>query len=472
MKFPLDLMPKCIRDAAEGIALYTNAPPELPVMIALGEASLAVQGLYNATAHRFDSPTSLFIMVLNRSGGLKSQISKFLNRGRKRYEDMRLPIYENLMSEYKAEYRSWELEKGDAAKEKDPMLRRQMLTQVQKEEPVPPVYPKRLVEDVTNVGLYRAFEHRGPSIGMFSTDAGAFLSGNTMADGARSKEIMTKLAKLWSGEEINRLTGEEQKDYYNRRASILWLVQGVMAEDFLSSPAFQGQGILARMLVVPIPAYVTPPANYADDDAVDGRGAVEQACNAFNTRIYELLMRDLATKGDDSHEIDAPVFPWSKDAKRLQQDWVNGYCAQYRNGQTTDEDDTNRSYYERLEEHAARLATVFAVVDGEGCVSTDHAIAAHRLVEWLTEQRQKFDDSATTDNDEHRAFEALRRWLVKRSGETVKLSALLRSGPRAFRQASERVREAAMRRADMENLLTFAVETAGNGLEVPVVQVK
>jgi hypothetical protein len=470
MTFPIRYMPQCIREAVDGIGAYTNAPPELTASVALGVAAFACQGLWNATAHRFDCNTSMFILVLNESGGLKSEISKILNVGRTRAEEIHKQTYKTALARYKAQVTDWELQRKEALKETNPLLRLQTIEQLELNPPRRPFNPSRVVEAPTVVGLTRAFQQCGPSLGLFSTDAGTFLSGTAMSDPAQGRQMVAMLSKIWSGESYDRLTGDDQVFIENKRATILWLVQGVMANDFLSNPAFAGQGILGRMLVIKAPRYMSPMATYADDrEQGAGRAKAMASANAFNTRIYELLMRDMVLKEGTVDELDPPPFPWAPDTLRMQQDWVNEYCEPRRN--RSDPSDDNLSYYQRIEEHCTRLATVMAIIDGRTCVEKSNAIAAQKLMEWVTEKLGEIDKSALPDSEETRAYEALKVFLMKHKGEVVRLRDANRNARAAFAKAPERVRNAVLRKARDEGLCTEQVETAGNGNPVAVIVV-
>ena len=469
--FPIQYFPPSIRDAVEGIRAYKNAPPELTATIALGIASHAVQGLWNATAHRFDTNTSNFFIVLMESGGLKSEITKMLDTGKDRYEQTMKDNYTRAMARYAAENEDWEIRKSRARKNPDDVARVQELIDIELERPVKPFSPKRRFEAPTVVGLTRAFQNSGPSLGMFSTDAGTFLSGTAMADAAQAKQMVSIMSKVWSGESYDRQTGDEQLSLENKRITCLWLVQGVMASEFLSSPVFGGQGILARFIVVKAPRFETEDAKYAEDDGRDAilKAQAVQASERFNNRIYELLMEGLALKTGTSDELDPPIFPWDASVLKMQQDWVNGFCKPYRNG--CSDDDENRSFYQRLEEHCARIATVMAVVEGKSAVDHASALGAQKLIEWVTTELQQLDKSYVADSDEMKAFKALRGFIESRKGAVVKERDLIRNGRAAFAKARDQVREAALRRAEAEGLVERGIAENGRGRSYAVVTV-
>lgn len=445
MTFPIHLFPKSFRDAVEGLHAYTNAPPELSATIALGIAGFACQALFNTTAHRFKTTTSIFAIVLNESGGLKSEITKYLTRGISRFEELQRDKYQSAMAEYQADEQLWQTDAAEAKKEKDRAIRKRLIYDLEMDRPQKPFSPIRTVEAPTVVGLSRGFQLNGPSLLNLSTDAGVFLSGTTMSDAAQSKQMVSIMSKVWSGESYDRQTGDEQVLFTGKRLSCTWLVQGKMATEFLTNEMFQAQGIMARFLVIKAPRYVAPPATYANGNNEVQLRKLEQAVELFNVRVYELLQRGYALRQGTHDELDPPVFGWAEDTLQMQQDWVNTYCEPFRNSSSAD--DENLTFYQRLEEHCARVATVLAIMDGQSVVNKECARAGQALVEWIVASIQNLDRDQLPDSEEVKAFKALKGFVENKKGLTLSSRDLIKNGRKAFTAAKESVRNAAIRRA-------------------------
>jgi hypothetical protein len=355
--FPLAALGPVLGGAALAIMDRIQCPDAIAGQSVLGAASLAAQGhadvIIPATGHA--RPLSLFLVTVAASGERKSAADgEALAPLYEREEILRekharaKPSYDNGKAAWEdARKKALQKTKGDHE------AVRAALDAIGP-PPVPPLSPMLLVREPTLGGLHKLFGEAGPSLGLFSDEAGSFLGGHGMSEDNRL-QMGAGLSELWDGKPINRVrVGDGASILPGRRLAAHLMVQPGVADRLLSNVELTQQGLLSRMLVASPPSLAgTRMQRLADPGS-------KPAMAAYNDTLRRLL------------EAKLPTHDGALRLRRLELD----YLAAQDWGTFADETEralgpggaweSIRGLANKLPEHAARIAGVLELVaDGE-----------------------------------------------------------------------------------------------------------
>lgn len=85
-------------------------------------------------------------------------------------------------------------------------------------------------------------------MGMFNSDAAEFFNSYSFKDANTSVEIVSAMSRLWSGEDVDKITGMEDIYTRGKRTTALFMLQQELA-GFFVNPQFKDQGFTNRMLI-------------------------------------------------------------------------------------------------------------------------------------------------------------------------------------------------------------------------------
>ncbi len=352
--YPVSALGDVLETAARGITHRVQCPDAIAGQSVLGAAALAVQAhadvIIPATGHA--RPLSLFLVTVAASGERKSAADgEALGPANEREESLRdqyareKPRHDNAKAAWdEARKKALGKSKGDYAAGRDAL-------DAIGPPPVSPPAPMLLVREPTLGGLHKLFGEAGPSLGLFSDEAGGFLGGHGMSEDNRL-HMAAGLSDFWDGKPINRVrVGDGATVLPGRRLAAHLMVQPGVADRLLSNVELGQQGLLSRMLVAaPASLAGTRLQRVADP-------AARAALSAYSGRLREMqeivpAVRDGALQ---PHRLEL-----EPQAARLWSAFADDTERQLGSGGTLE---PVRGFANKLAEHAARLAGVIQLVE-------------------------------------------------------------------------------------------------------------
>lgn len=437
--FPLDALGAVLGDGAKAIVDKVQCPDALAANSVLAAASLAAQAHADVVlpttgrAH----PLALFIISVAASGERKTTADRCaLSAVRKREKELR-EQFEVDYASYAIKKRAYDVAVSRAEKTKGDRAAVEAALRNISESPRAPMTPVLTCDSPTLEGLHKLFMGGHPSLGLFSDEAGAFISGASMAD---EKKLATAagLSALWDGSAISRVrAGDGTIVMPGRRLAAHLMCQPDAAARMLADPVLSDQGLLSRFLVA-APA-TTAGTRFQRSLNV----ATEPALRHYSDCLLDLLEMPPALAPGASGGLDPRPLEFTRDAART---WlafadhvegmlgVGGALAPV------------RGFASKLPEHVGRIAAVLAMVDDKSataiaveCVERAVLIADF----YSTEALRLFEASAASPG--LRQAETLLAWLKGAWREPlIGLSAIYRLGPNSIREAATAKRAVAI----------------------------
>lgn len=391
-EFPIALLPDRIRDAIEAQVAMGNYHLASVATATLAIASHTAQGLYNIDflAKPGSVPASLFALICAPSGSAKSSLFDPILTGPRRWQRRMADVHTILRADYEVDRRLYERRRQVAEKEND----RETLLDLERTKPLPPRSPVNTSSKITTNGLFKSLHDDWPTHGVFTPEGASLLKGYSLNSKNAPEEFGGALASLWSGETIDRTTGEQRMILRDRRLSMLVMVQGSVAEEFLSSEALEGQGLLARFLVVNAPKWSPLDEDFTQPDYLARKERLLHRMERFHDRIDDMLSEPLATHDGHDGELNLPVIRWTPAAAKIMRAFQTESLA-WRTSET-------ENWFQRAFEHCVRLAGVLAIFEGENEISEKSARAGVALTRYYAAQLQQMDVAPV--NDRHSQY--------------------------------------------------------------------
>ncbi len=434
--FPLDLLPASLKEAIQAQAAMGGYPVEAIAPAALAVTSFATQALANVEALHTPNktfPLSNLFMIIARSGDAKSSQFEQLMKGIYAWQDRQLDVFDDETRRYQVAKTLWDRDTVKAEKAGDETG----LLNLKANPPVRPSDPRNILSKSTTNGVYSTLEKGWPSMGMFTSEGGAFTGGHSLRAENSPAEFASMMTLLWDGSPIDRTTGEMTMRLKGRRMSGLIMVQSEVVSDFLNNPLLKAQGLHARFLIATPPPYVPPLADFVSDTEIERKQGLSRKIEPFNRRIEELLSHPLVTFGADKRELRPVAIGYTLKARQHLQDWFNTVARKWRMEET-------ETFFGRALEHAQRLAGSMAVfeewhnikasLDNDADVQSKldywsershqslpvidevHVIAATAVIEWFAGQLLDIDVPATDARDTRHAvhIDRIMKYLKKK----------------------------------------------------------
>ncbi len=208
-EFPVDALPKVMRDAVLEYASYGQQPISMIASTALAATSLVSQGLVDVARDEYlVSPTSLSLIVIAESGERKSACDKMFSEGIREWETKQRERQKLEYELYQANERAWQAEvkalenaiKKAAQKGNPTHELKTKLQELYLNRPVPPPWSNVFIDDASLSGLAKSLAQKWPSAALWSSEGGSIINSH-----ATSEEYVLKffsfVNKLWTGEE-------------------------------------------------------------------------------------------------------------------------------------------------------------------------------------------------------------------------------------------------------------------------------
>jgi hypothetical protein len=451
-----ELLPDIIKNTMTALTETTNATDEITLPVTLAVASFATQGLSDGNPEMWEKcAISNYFCVLVPSGGLKTSISDSVLEGARRFELEQRETAEDAETQYQIDIKKYESAIKDKAKEKiNPLVIPGMtapltpFTRIEK-----PKYPRTaryMAGKFTLNGILNALKGV-PHFGIFNSDAAEFFNSHAFKDPTTSIELVSALSRLWSGEQIDKLTGIEDIVTSGKRTTALFMLQQQLAGFFVNSQ-FKDQGFTNRMLITQSEKISKKTADFSDLGRSKKKTTVDDLI-PFNDRVYELLAsvdanqnkpkgKDLFSirksliqqETKDKNILVLDVHPWcmSDNTRYVLQDFYNDMVDKM-------DDETYVEYHNfisRAYEHCIRLATVLSLFDKKDCVDERDAKCAVGLMYYFIDQRMNLTiDGTIKINEVVECAEKVQKFLEdKYPNADVTKTILNNSGPNQYRK--------------------------------------
>lgn len=405
--FPIHTLPKMMRDAVMGAHNNTNIPVECVSLVALCVAALSIQGHYDVrplwrlTDDGASVPTSLFGIVINRSGGGKTTAFNEFMGGHKRAVAEAEPDFNEALSRYIHAHAQWEQEvkeiKGDRTLTSTEKVNK--LVKHDRLKPILPPNPDSILKTITTAALYSQLEKSSPSAGIFTSEGSEFFKSHSMVGNKGAEvELSGVMSLLWENSALRKdtVSGGTVK-LKDRRLSACLMVQSPVINEFLSNNAVKGQGIHARCLMVNVPSFTKP------ELAMGAAALAKQAANralvkAFTDFTYRLSAKPLPVNPDDPYRLEPEVLEWEDtDTTNPAWSWFNDevrFRGERFEGQGTE------GFINRTLEQMMRIAGVLAVMAGEAKISNETVKKAIELADYFHRQWDSLDNDHVDAKDE------------------------------------------------------------------------
>lgn len=389
----------------EAIAVLTEAPPALCAASVLGVAALAAQGLYDVKTLGGSSPMSLFLLTIAESGERKSTVDKLAMRGVRAFEDKLHKEYLENQKIWKRDHAIWERRKAAILKgaDGDPVEARADLEALGP-EPSPPIRPQITAGSATIEGIVKHLGDLRPSLGIMTDEGGLLLGGHSMKAENRLSTMAT-LASMWDGAPLDRWrAGDGISSYPGRRFSSHIMIQPKAAEDFLSDPLANGQGLLARFLTS------RPASNIGNrlrfEDCPQERIEIDRLAE----KIERLLSRELELVDGRRNELAPPILPLTPEARAVLVDFAREVeRAQAVGGPFED----CRPVASKMAEQAVRIAGVLTVFEDPdaNAVAGETMANSVTLATYYANEAARLHAASIVPEDVKEA-EKMRKWLI------------------------------------------------------------
>jgi len=451
------MLPKIIQDTMAAITENTNAPDEITLPVTLAVATFATQALVDGKPLQWPRcPISNFFCVLVPSGGLKTSISDSILEGARRFEESQRQTSEDAWTDYQIEMKKYESQIKQKAKEDDPINIPGMITpaaQTPFTKIEKPQYPRRaryIISKFTLNGFLNMLQGV-PHAGIFNSDAAEFFNSHAFKDSQTSVEIVSAMSRLWSGENIDKLTGIEDISTNNKRTTALFMLQQEHAH-FLENPAFRDQGFTHRMLVTQCELIEKKRADFS----TNGLNKINQnydKLQPFNDRVFELLSsvdnNQKNVKKGGFFAMRQQLMNIREDINTLQLDTIkiNEVDDSYKlleffyNDMLDKQKDKRYEKYinfmARAYEHCIRLATVLAVFDKKDMVNEREIACSIGLMYYFIEQRLSLNiNGKIRENDivncAYKVFEFVKRLKEEEPNTCITKTVLNNKGPNMY----------------------------------------
>ncbi|SOC56486.1 Protein of unknown function [Chromohalobacter canadensis] len=450
-EFPIEALGPVLGEAAERLAYHVQTPPGMAGQSVLAAAALAVQGQVDVARGSIGrGPVSLFCMTVAGSGERKSSLDGLALAPIRDLEAEKRKDHPEAIASYKAAREAWEMRRESVVNASKPKGRQPMkeaeqtflqeqLAEIDGQEPQSPATPSMTFAEPTAEGIYRHLQHSYPSAGLFSDEGVGFFGGHGMSEESRGRTV-AMVSKLWDGSPITRTRGTAGESGFlsGRRLSAHLMVQPVVAAKVLGDPMLQGQGFLARFLIVQETSLVGSRLLKGRDPKSGPHQ--DPAILRYWETLASLIREPLHTDENGAlsprlASIDGAAFEsWARLHDSIE--WQLSPEGRFRDVQ---------AFASKAADNAARIATVLAVVEGEANPTPQHIERAGRLMAYYLESMAIRTAEARQDSQELQARDLL-EWIKGHGGELH---------ARDFKRLSSEYRSASKARA----LLSFLVDT-------------
>lgn len=291
--YPVDALPRWVREHVESVSDHTQTPTDLPFLLALSSLSVAAANKVRVQVrpgHR--EPGHLWTATVLPPGSRKSPVFRLMARPVFDYEedeaDRIAPERRRLQDEREVLEKALERAKRDAAKASgddafgEARERMHELRERLERLDVPPS-PRLVASDVTSEKLARLMAGNGGRIAILAPEGDLF---RIMAGRYSGGVSFDHYKRSWTGDEPLRDDRMGREGSHVRRPAVTMglCLQPSVLETLEAKEAFRGEGLLARFL------YAVPDSGIGDRlTGADVPGLDEGAARRYGDQLRRLL---------------------------------------------------------------------------------------------------------------------------------------------------------------------------------------
>ena len=411
--YPIEALPKMIRDAVEEVQSFVKAPLAMVASSALGSLSLATQAQADVKrAEKLEGPISTFLLTIADSGERKSTCDRFFTQPIHEYELRKAEEAKGPLEAYAAAQESWDARRNGikerirnhAKKGADTSEAEAALHNLEHEKPEPPRLPRLIYGDVTPEALRWNLAKVWPSAGIVSSEGGMVLGSY----GMNQESIMRTLSllnALWDGQVIQ--TDRRTSECFTVRGARLTMA--IQVQEIALRSFFEKSGLLARGMGFLARFMIAWPESTQGSRTFSESPSSWPGLEAFHRRISEILDKVIPLGQEGA--LDLPMLSFSDEGKV---EWVAFYNQVELQLSTGGEFYEIRDVASKIADNAARLAAQFQIFAGGGStIHVSNVRAACRIAAWhLHEAMRMLGGNALPAGWAEAAD--LDAWLVKR----------------------------------------------------------
>lgn len=432
-EFPLESLPKVLRDMVVLVVEVVQVPPALAGQSALAAACLAVQARANVTIDGRTYPLSNFFVTVGETGERKSASDRIFLAPHHEHQRSLAALAVSQEIDFKIQHAIWKkrwesvIKKQKTSADVDPS---QLVKNIG-DEPVPPRDPMYLPEEPTYEGLIKLLDTGQPSAGLFSDEGARLIGGHAMSSENQLKTV-AGFSKLWDGDAITRSrSGDGHRLLFNRRLSIHLMIQPAIMPKLFGNSLLAGQGFLSRILCA-YPSSTIGTRMYNENDL-----KTAPANNQYNEKMRALLTAPSLAAEDPVMGLNLPSLHVTSEAKETWRRFHNWIEKRLGDGQ---EFAPIRGLGAKGAEHALRLAGTFTLIDDPKAktVTPSAMTNAIQLVKYYLAEALRLFGCGHDDPDLKLAEDCL-AWGRRQEG-FIELTKLYQLGPNQLRNKNKAMR--------------------------------
>ncbi|KAA0113500.1 DUF3987 domain-containing protein [Methylobacterium sp. P1-11] len=427
--FPVNALGPVLSEGVNAIARKVQVPSAIAAQSVLSVASLIAQALADVRMPYGQlRPLSLFLLSIGGSGDRKTTSDQEALRPLTQWQSILDEIYQVDRQNWLVEHAAWVAEhKKIGADRKLGFLDRKIRLSELGPEPQPPLHPFMIVPEPTFEGLVKNWSELHPSLGLFTTEGGAFLGGFNMSAENRLRSA-ANFSLLWDGAAITRLRAHDGVlKLKGRRLALHLMIQPSAAAEFLSDAVLRDQGLHSRILL-------------AAPDSIAGTRLYRPVCKRdenqicrYQEQLLALLRSNKPVADDRTQGLVPRALPMSAAAEQIWRDFHDD--VERRLGAGGDLIPI-RDLAAKAAEHAARIAGVLTIVANvhSSEILERVMINAVEITIWYLGEAQRLRGAGRTDPKLLNA-QALLTWMRDQPDGICRFRDLVRLGPVTARSA-------------------------------------
>lgn len=421
-------LPTFAQEIINYIHYKTGAAAELILIVLLGVMALACQDKFDVQLKNGKTFTSLYLMLLARSGSRKSTVFRLLMEPIYRLEKELKDDFLLKEKLYELKLISWETELKELKKQYSKAIRQktdvtealEVLEECQRRKPAVPARKYLTKNDSTSEGLRKVLALGSPSLMLGSDEAGGLFDGNLF----RNTPVLNS---LWGeGRISDSRASRDSYDVDDARLTMLLMMQPSLFDGFLDK---QGQkakssGCLARLLPIDMEQIhelcdVPNACSWSSESGLEG----------FFSTLTKHLQDGIKRREKNEERICVTFSPeaqvaWNSQSGEIQEKIKKG-------GELHHYDD----FGARFMEHASRIAAVMQmfITPDSPIITKETLVSAFKITEWFINHLMMKIDSTRKYSDSEILFFWLEEHVPSNKSYDFRRHSIRRDGPNSLR---------------------------------------